>query len=189
MESTISLTIAVLLLLSTIPVQAIAGPDANYFYQSAGITKSKHTGSEDAWVTQYGYNYNLTSTIGFDLGYAQNSGHPDPMISLSSQFPHQPTLYYQEIFGGAVIQHTVFDVAWIYAKGGLSLTRAGSDPAMKTLLPDIEAKNISPYLTLGATIPSGIASGLELNFEISYQEQEQDAITSPVFLLGTHYRF
>ncbi|SJN59038.1 hypothetical protein VR7878_03184 [Vibrio ruber DSM 16370] len=189
MESTISLIIAVLVLLSMMPVRAVAGPDANYFYQSAGITKSKHTGTEDAWVTQYGYNYNLTSTIGFDLGYAKNTDHPDQMASLSSQFPHQPTLYYQEVFGGAVIQHTVFDVAWIYAKGGLSFTRAGNNPGITTSLPNIESKNIAPYFTLGATIPSGLTSGLELNFEISYQEQEQDAVTSPIFLLGTHYRF
>ncbi|MDW6005151.1 outer membrane beta-barrel protein [Vibrio mangrovi] len=190
MESTISLIIAVLLLLCAAPVQALAGPDSHHFYQSSGIAKLNHNSSSDeTWVTQYGYNYNLTSNIGFDLGYAKNPDDLGQFTSVSSQHPHQPTLHYQEIFGGARIQHTVFDVAWIYAKGGLSLTRAGDNPAITTSLPDIETKNIAPYFTLGATIPSGIATGFELNFEISYQEPEQDVTASPVFLLGTHYRF
>ncbi|CAM3639162.1 hypothetical protein VA7868_03752 [Vibrio aerogenes CECT 7868] len=180
----------IMLLLLAIPFQVLAA-DQHHFYRSSGIAKIGSTSStyEETWVTQVGFNYALSPAINLDIGYSESPSFQDFSLFSQPQLLNQPKLTYKGIFGGAKLQHKVFDNTSIYAKGGVAITRFDESFTNTTSAQDSDAREISPYFSVGASIPATNLMNLDLNVEISYQDPELKADINPIFLLGAQYRF
>jgi hypothetical protein len=163
-----------------------------HFYRNIGMSKTDEASDrEPVWVTQSGYHYTLNPTLKLDIGYAETASYHD--FSLFDEPLALDILAqdYYELFGAAKLQHNVFDLAWIYAKGGLSLTEYRQDSLTSAIFSDQigPSRQLMSYFSVGAKIPALKQPDLDLNMEIIYQDLELDTVSEPTFLFGAQYRF
>ncbi|WP_073579537.1 outer membrane protein [Vibrio quintilis] len=180
----------IMLLLLALPFQVLAA-DQHHFYRSSGIAKIGNQSStfDETWVTQIGFNYALSSAIKLDIGYSESPSFQDFSLFSQPQLLNQPKLTYKGIFGGAKVQHTLFDNTSIYAKGGVAINKFDESLSNASSAPEADSSEISPYFSIGASIPATNLINLDLNVEISYQDPELKSNVNPIFLLGAQYRF
>ncbi len=172
--------------MTVIPKSAAAESDQHRFYLNSGISWiNNEAKSEQAWMSSFGYNYLFNPTIGVDIGYLDVSSDETYTSRYSTLLPN---VTYKGLFGGAKIQQPLFDVAMLYAKGGISLTSYQENLALNRSDDSLNSYLMSPYFSIGANIPSLFEPKLDLNLELSYQDLQLD-YSNTILMLGAQFRF
>lgn len=171
-----------------IAASAQAEVTPTFFYKNTSIALNHTTRnvSEDTWVTNIGYNYQILPKFNIDFGYLdiriENAlANPNDTMSIDT---------YHGMFGAAKYVHDVANVGQLYASGGFNyITTKPTDLSYSKTSPGASNDSeISPYLSVGASIPSNLDQNLNLNVELSYQNLQLDT-PSTMLTVGAQYRF
>jgi len=169
-----------------IPKPAVAESDQHRFYVNTGISWiNSDTKSEQATMSSIEYNYSFNPTLGADIGYLDVNSDETYNSRYSTLMPN---VTYKALFGGAKVQQSIFDVAVLYAKGGISLTSYQENLSLKHSDDSMNSYLMSPYFSIGANIPSLFEPKLDLNLELSYQDLQLN-YSNTILMLGAQYRF
>ncbi|MDC0610553.1 porin family protein [Vibrio sp.] len=176
--------IFVLFLMTAYTNVAFGADDRGFFYRSSSlstIASQPHLNDSEQLNSSIGYNWKVLPNLGFDIGYIETINH-----SGTAENPEN----YHGMFGAALIQQRLKHYATVYAKGGLNWIQEknGSNAPVSFSMIDSEQSTITPFLSIGANIPSPIQRNLELNVELSYQNLQLDE-PDTIFLMGAKYRF
>ncbi|MCE0495259.1 hypothetical protein [Vibrio salinus] len=158
----------------------------SYFYKSASLSSvpaQPYLKNSDLWFQTVGFNWHALPNLHFNVGYL-DSIHPAPHLQDQTSQSN-----YQGLFGAALIQRSFDKFGTVYAKGGLNWLKENNNYGIvfkdSVTSPFSE---LSPYLSIGASVPAPMQRNLELNVELSYQNLQLDE-PDTIFTMGAKYRF
>lgn len=165
---------------------AYAGNSPYSFSLSTGFSRIDNPSSSDeAWITQFGYNYQFSPFIGLDLGYSGMIGNGAEMLNTQKQ---KIDVKVEGFYFGAFFEQPINNLTILYARGGLSQFKVKERYELGAIGDNRQFSGTNPYIGIGTKVQSSIDKSLALTMELSYYPLEQD-YSSLSFTVGGQYRF
>lgn len=167
-----------------LPVYAGSSPYS--FSLNTGFSRIDNSAStNEAWVTQFGYNYQFSPFIGLDLGYSGMIGNGAEMLNIQRQ---KIDVKVEGFYFGAFMEQPINNVTTLYARGGVAQMKVKERYAVGAIEDNQQFSGTHPYLGIGTKVQSSLDKSLALTMELNYQTLEQD-YSSLSFTVGGQYRF
>ncbi|MFG0605426.1 hypothetical protein ACF8CX_06765 [Vibrio mimicus] len=175
-----------LLLCCWFTLPAYAGSSPYLFSLSTGFSRVDNPASNDeAWVTQFGYNYQFSPFIGLDMGYSGMIGNGANMLNNQQQ---KIDVKVEGFYFGAFMGQPINNITVLYARGGLARMKVKERYELGSVNANRQLSGTNPYIGIGTKVQSSIDKSLALTMELNYQSLEQD-YSSLSFTVGGQYRF
>ncbi|MGL4225638.1 outer membrane protein [Vibrio misgurnus] len=165
---------------------AYAGSSPYLFSLKTGLSRiDSPVSTDEVWLTQFGYQYQFSPFIGFDVGYSGMIGDGAEMLNAQRQ---NIDVKVEGFYFGAFMEQPLNNMTMVYARGGLARMKIKERHPFDSPYDNQQYSGTNPYLGVGTKVQSSLDKSLAFTMELSYQFLEQD-YSSLSFTLGGQYRF
>lgn len=132
----------------------LCGNSPYSFSLSTGFSRiDSPSSSDEAWVTQFGYNYQFSPFIGLDLGYSGMIGNGAEMLNTQKQ---KIDVKVEGFYFGAFFEQPINNLTILYARGGLSQFKVKERYELGAIGDNRQFSGTNPYIGIGTKVQSSI---------------------------------